>query len=157
MCFDRMARAKMGIVTAYLDQAKDTYANLRKASNDKFGITFKATLKQYVNVYVTTKAVADALVTVGEKALNQLASKIPVPGLGAAISKVISFAADKAREELHKASINETLDTLATKSGRPRRIVHVRYPGCSLHLKVHRSVHADWQVRSDAARKHFHF
>lgn len=116
--FDNMARANMGIVSGYLDEAKDTYTNLRKTSNDKFGITFKATLKQYVSVYLANKSdVATVLVTVAEKALNQLADKIPVPHLGSLVSGVISFAADKGREELHTRSIAEADKQLAGKTG----------------------------------------
>jgi hypothetical protein len=108
----------MGIVTGYLDQAKDTYANLRKASNDKFGITFKAKLTQDVKLYLATKSdVASVLVTVGEKAVNALASMIPIPHLGTVVSTVVSFAADKVQEELHKAGIKEADQQLATKPG----------------------------------------
>lgn len=116
--FDNMARANMGIVTGYLDEAKDTYNNLKKTSNDKFGITFKAALKQYVNVYLANKSdVATVLVTVAEKALNQLADKIPVPHLGSLVSGAISLAADKGREELHTRSIAEADKQLASKTG----------------------------------------
>lgn len=116
--FDNMARANMGIVTGYLDEAKDTYTNLRKTSVDKFGITFKATLKQYVSVYLANKNdVAIVLVTVAEKALTKLADKIPVPHLGSLVSSAISFAADKGREELHTRSIAEADQQLASKTG----------------------------------------
>jgi len=116
--FDNMARSQMGIVTGYLDQAKDTYTNLRKTSNDKFGIMFKPALKQYVGVFFANKNdVASMLVTVAETALNQLANKIPVPHLGAVVSKAISFAADKGRAELHTRSIAEADTQLAAKTG----------------------------------------
>ncbi|MGH9586735.1 MAG: hypothetical protein ACRD3F_07255, partial [Acidobacteriaceae bacterium] len=63
--FNNMARSNMGLVTGYLDQAQDTYASLRKKSNDKFGITFKPALKQFVGVYLANKNdVASALVSV---------------------------------------------------------------------------------------------
>lgn len=116
--FDNMARSNMGIVTGYLDQAKDTYTNLRKTSNDKFGITFKPALKQYVGVFLANKNdVASILVTVAEKALTQLANKIPIPHLGSVVSGVISFAADKGRAELHTRSVAEADGQLATKTG----------------------------------------
>ena len=115
---DIMARKGMGIVTAYLDQAKDTYANLRKNSNDAFGIKFKAELKLKVSEYVAFKSdVASVLVTVGEKAVSALASKIPIPLLGTVVSTVVSFAADKVQEELHKAGIKDADEQLATKPG----------------------------------------
>jgi hypothetical protein len=116
--FDNMARANMGIVTGYLDQAKDTYASLKKTSVDKFGVTFKATLKQYVSVYLANKNdVATVLVTIAEKALTQLANKIPIPHLGSVVSAAISFGADKARAELHTRSIAEADGQLAAKVG----------------------------------------
>lgn len=116
--FDNMARSQMGLVTGYLDQAKDTYANLKKTSNDKFGVTFRATLKQYVSVYTANKSdVASVLVTVAEKGLTELANKIPIPYLGSLISSAISLAADKGREALHDASIEEANKQLAAKSG----------------------------------------
>jgi len=116
--FDNMARSQMGIVTGYLDQAKDTYANLRKTSNDKFGILFKPALKQYVGVFFANKNdVASLMVTIAEKALTQLASKIPVPHLGTVVSKAISFAADKGRAELHTRSIAEADTQLGAKTG----------------------------------------
>lgn len=118
--FDNMARSNMGIVTGYLDQAKDTYANLRKSSNDKFGITFKPALKQYVGVFFANKNdVASLMVTVAEKALTQLASKIPVPHLGSVVSAAITFAADKGRAELHTRSVAEADGQLAAKTGGP--------------------------------------
>ena len=117
--FDNMARAKMGIVTGYLDQAKDTYANLRKASNDKFRATFTPTLKHYFSVYLANRNdVASVLVTVAETALKQLANKIPIPLLGTVVSAVVvPLAADKGREELHKRSVAEADQQLATKTG----------------------------------------
>lgn len=116
--FDNIARSNAGIVTGYLDQAQDTFANLKKKSNDKFGITFKATLKQYVGVYLANKNdVATVLVTIAEKALNQLCNKIPIPHLGSVLSTAISFAADKGRAELHTRSIAEADGQLASKTG----------------------------------------
>jgi hypothetical protein len=113
-----MGRAKMGIATGYLDQAKDTYVNLKKKSNDKFGVTFKGKLKLYMGVYLANKSdVASVLVTVAEKALNKLGSAIPIPGLATVVSGAVSLAADKGREELHTRSISEADQTLAQKTG----------------------------------------
>jgi hypothetical protein len=115
---DRMARSQMGIVTGYIDQAKDTYASMKKESADKFKVTFMAQLKLQIGLAFSNKAdVVSVLVTLGEKALNKLADKIPVPALGQVVSAVTSFAADKARDELHERSITETDKKLAAKSG----------------------------------------
>lgn len=106
--FDKMAQSNMGLVTGYLDQAKDTYASLRAKSKDKFGIAFKATLKQQVQVYTGNRNdMGSILVTIGEKALTTLAGHIPIPMLGAITSQAISMGADKARKELHVRSIGE--------------------------------------------------
>lgn len=111
---DRMARANMGVVTAYLDRAKDTYANLKKESADDFKKTFKADLKANLQFYLGNKNdVAAVFVTIGEKLLNKLADKFEIPLL----STLISFGADKAREELHERSIKEADRDLVNKSG----------------------------------------
>ncbi|MGO9894313.1 MAG: hypothetical protein ACLPX8_08895 [Bryobacteraceae bacterium] len=116
--FDKMAQSQMGLVTGYLDQANDTFENLRKKSNDKFGILFKPALKQYVGLYLANKSdVASDLVTIGEKALTTLASHIPIPHLGSVVSAAVSFAAGKGRDELHKRSVNEADQQLAAKTG----------------------------------------
>ena len=117
---DRMARSQMGVVTGYLDQAKDSFESLRKKSNDQFGITFLPALKQYVGLYLANKNdVASDLVAIGSAALSALASKIPVPVLGTVISAAVVFAADKGRAELHNRSVNEADQQLATKTGTP--------------------------------------
>lgn len=106
--FDVMARANMGTVTGYLDQASDTYASLKKKSKDKFTVTFTATLKKQVSFYLANRNdVASALVSVAETALTQLANKIPVPHLGSIVAQAISYAAGKGQEELHKRSVAE--------------------------------------------------
>ena len=116
--FDNMARSNMGLVTGYLDQAKDTFANLRKTSSDKFGITFKPALKMYVGLYFANKNdVASDMVTLAEKALTSLANKIPIPHLGSVVSAVLSFGANKARQELHTRSIAEADGQLTAKTG----------------------------------------
>ena len=57
------------------------------------------------------------MVTIAEKALSPLASKIPIPLLGSvAIRRSISFAADKVQEEC-KAGIKDADEQLATKPG----------------------------------------
>ena len=115
--FDQMARSNMGVVTGYLDQAKDTYASLRKKSNDKFGATFKPALKQLVSVYLANKNdVASALVSVAETALVQLAKQIPVPHLGTIVAQGISFAAGKGQQELHTRSVAEADSQLNAKT-----------------------------------------
>jgi hypothetical protein len=115
---DRMAQSQMGIVTKYLDQAKDTYNSLKKKSADSFRITFKAQLKMQVGLYFSNKSdVATALVTIGEKAIELLADKIPVPHLGSVVTAVSGFAADKAKKKLHERSITEADKQLEAKSG----------------------------------------
>lgn len=112
--FDKMARANMGVATAYLDRAKDTYVNLKKESTDDFKKTFKADLKANLQFYLGNKNdVAIVFVTLGEKLLNKIADKFQIPIL----SSVISFGADKAREELHDRSIREADKDLVDKSG----------------------------------------
>lgn len=114
--FDKMARSQMGIVTGYLDVAKDTYAGLKKESADKFWTTFRPALKQYVGVYLANKSdVVSDLVLVAEKALSSLASHIPHGG--GIVSAAISFAGGKGREELHLRSIKEADGQLAAKTG----------------------------------------
>ncbi|HEV2136440.1 MAG TPA: hypothetical protein VGR47_19610 [Terracidiphilus sp.] len=116
--FDNMAQSQMGIVTKYIDQAKDTYANLRKTSGDAFGVTLKADLKKYVTVYVANRSdIASLLVTAAETGLKALASHIPVPVLGTVVSQVVGFAATKGREELHERSILEADKQLSAKTG----------------------------------------
>jgi hypothetical protein len=116
--FDKMAQSQMGIVTKYMDQAKDTYANLKKSSGDAFGVTFKADLKRYVSVYVANRSdVGTLLVTAAETGLKALASHIPVPMLGTVVSQAIAFAANKGRDELHQRSISEADKQLAAKTG----------------------------------------
>lgn len=115
--FNNMARSNMGLVTGYLDQAQDTYASLRKKSNDKFGVTFKPALKQLVGVYLANKNdVASALVSVAEMALKGLAKQIPVPHLGAVVAAGIGFVAGKGQEELHTRSVAEADAQLNAKT-----------------------------------------
>jgi hypothetical protein len=115
---DKMAQSQMGIVTKYMDQAKDTYANLKKTSGDAFGMTFKADLKKYVSVYVANRNdVGTTLVNAAESGLKVLAGHIPVPLLGTVVSQVITFAAGKGREELHERSISEADKQLRAKTG----------------------------------------
>jgi hypothetical protein len=116
--FDNMARSQMGIVTGYLDMAKDTWTNFRKKSSDSFMITFKPELKAAVGRYFANKSdVMTDLVNIGEKVLSALASHIPVPYAGTAAKLVIGFAADKGRSELHERSVTEADKQLAAKSG----------------------------------------
>lgn len=116
--FDNMARSGMGLATAYLDQAKDTVANIRKKSNDKFGITFKPALKQQISLYLGNKNdVAAVLVQVAETALKALASHIPVPMLGTVVSQGLAFASKKAQAELQTRSVAEADKQLANKTG----------------------------------------
>jgi hypothetical protein len=111
---DRLARSQMGIVTGYVDVTKDTYAALKKKSADSFRVTFTSQLKLQVGLYLSNKAdVVSALVTIGEKALEKLGDRIPVPGL----ASVLNFAAGKAKEKLHERSITEADKLLEAKSG----------------------------------------
>lgn len=112
--FDNMARANMGVVTSYIDSAKDTYANLRKESADDFKKTFKADLKANFQFYLGNKSdVAIIFVTLGEKVLNKIIEKFEIPIL----DQLITFGADKARAELHERSIREADTDLKNKSG----------------------------------------
>ena len=116
--FNKIARANMGIVTGYLDQASDTYTSIRAKSKDKFLATFRSTLKQQVSVYLANKNdVAGVLTQVAEKALTTLAGHIPIPMLGTIVAKGISFASGKAQEELHNRSITEADGMLSAKTG----------------------------------------
>lgn len=116
--FDRVARANMGIVTGYLDQAKDTYANLRKKSKDAFSTTFKSQLKLQLGVLFANKNdIAGVMVGLAEKALSELASKIPIPVLSTIVSKAIAIGAAEAKAELHTRSIREADGALNKQSG----------------------------------------
>lgn len=116
--FDRMARANMGIVTGYLDQASDTYAGLRKKSRDAFTVTFKSQLKLQLGVMFANKNdVASVLVGLAEKALTELASKIPIPVLSTIVTKTIAVAATEAKAELHTRSIREADGALNKQAG----------------------------------------
>src|SRR5262245_4006139 len=97
--FDKMGQSQMGIATKYLDSAKDTWASLSKKSNDSFRVTFKADLETRLRTYLANKSdVMIVLVGIGEKLLDQVASKVPVPGLKSAISTVGNFAAGKLKD-----------------------------------------------------------
>jgi len=113
-----MGRSQMGLVSKYLDVAKDSYANLKRSSGDSFRVTFKAELKQQIGLFLANKNdVAQTLVTVGEKVVDKLASMIPVPHLGMALSGAVGFAAGKAKDELHDRSITEADKMLMAQSG----------------------------------------
>src|SRR4051812_40572623 len=112
-----MGRSQMGLVSKYLDVAKDSYANLKRTSGDSFRVTFKAELKQQISLFLANKNdVAQTLVGVGEKIVDKLASMIPVPHLGMAVSGAIGFAAGKLKDELHDRSITEADKTLVAQS-----------------------------------------
>ena len=114
---DRMARAQMGVVTGYIDTAKDTYSSLKKKSADSFRVTFMSQLKQQVALNLSIKAdVLSALVTIGEKAIEKLADKIPVPALGSVLTGITGLAAGKAKDELHERAITEADKLLEAKS-----------------------------------------
>ena len=116
--FDRMARANMGVVTGYLDQAQDTYAGLRKKSKDAFSTTFKAQLKLKLGVMFANKNdIASVLVGLAEKALTELASMIPVPVLKTVVAKSVTLAASEAKAELHARSIREADGALNKQAG----------------------------------------
>lgn len=111
---DIIAQKNMGVVTAYLDRAKDTYANLKRDSVDSFQTTFKADLKANVKFYLGNKNdVATVLVTIGEKVINKIADSFSVPLL----SSVISYGAEQARAELHERATKEADTTLEAKTG----------------------------------------
>jgi hypothetical protein len=115
--FDKMAQSQMGIATKYLDSAKDSWVSLTKKSSDSFRVTFKADLESRLRTYLANKSdVMIALVGIGEKLIDQVASKLPVPGLKSAIGTVSSFAAGKLKDELHKRSITEADKKLAEQS-----------------------------------------
>ena len=114
---NRVAHKNMGLVTGYIDTAKDTWANLRKKSSDSFKVTFKSDLKLQVGLYFANKFdVMSDLVTIGEKAVDKLASYIPVPHLGSVLTAATGFAAGKARDELHNRSITEADKLLIAQS-----------------------------------------
>ena len=113
----QMGRSQMGLVTGYLDAAQDTWANFRKKSSDSFRVTFKSDLKAAVAVYFANKFdVAADFVTLGEKLLDKLVSLIPFPKLASAVQGGVSFAADKAKDELYDRSVTEADKPLMNRS-----------------------------------------
>lgn len=112
-----MGRSQMGLVSKYVDVAKDSYANLKRSSGDSFRVTFKAELKQQIGLFLANKNdVAQTLVSVGEKIVDKLASMIPVPHLGMALSGAVGLAAGKLKDELHDQSITEADKMLMAQS-----------------------------------------
>lgn len=110
-------QSKMGVADKYLDQAKDQYANFKKKSNDAFGVTLKAKLKQELRVYTGNhNDMANVLVGFAEKALTGLAKSIPVPYLGTVVAKAISLAAGEAQKELHTRATAEADAQLNARS-----------------------------------------
>jgi hypothetical protein len=116
--FDNMARANMGKVTAYLDLANDTYANIKKKATDPFLLTFKRDVTTYVRFYFANRNdVAGDLTTIATAILTFAAAKIPVPHVGAVLSKAITYASGKVQAELHERSIKEADQQIATRAG----------------------------------------
>ena len=112
-----MGRSQMGLVSKYVDVAKDSYANLKKSSGDSFRVTFKSDLKQQISLFFANKYdVAQALVGVGEKIVDKVSGMIPIPQLGSALNSVADFAAGKAKEALHDRSVTEADKMLAAQS-----------------------------------------
>jgi hypothetical protein len=113
---DRMARANMGTVTAYLDVGRDTWAGLTAASRDKFTVKFEATVRSQSALLLAgaTDLAAEA-VTIAAKALTSLADKIPVPLVGTAVTQLIALGSGAAVEELRTRAMNEA-DTRVTGS-----------------------------------------
>jgi hypothetical protein len=112
-----MGRSQMGLVSKYVDVAKDSYANLKKSSGDSFRVTFKSDLKQQISLFFANKYdVAQALVGVGEKIVDKVTGLIPIPHLGSALNSVAGFAAGKAKEELHDRSVTEADRMLMAQS-----------------------------------------
>ena len=115
--FANAAQSRMGVGSKYIDMAKDSYASLKKSSGDSFRVTFRSDLKQQIGLFFANKYdVAQNLVTVGEKLIDKVASLIPVPHLGSALSGVASVAASKAKDELHDRSIVHADKMLADAS-----------------------------------------
>lgn len=111
---DRLSQAGSGVVTAKLDKAKDTYTNLRKKSNDEFGVAFKGELKLKLRALFANKMdIATTMVGLGEKALVALARNIPIPVLSTIVAKGVGFIAAEAKLELAKQAI-KTSDTVLT-------------------------------------------
>ena len=114
---DRMARSQMGIGSKYIDMGKDGWATLKKKSVDSFKVTFKARLKEKVAIYAPNKfELASALVTLGEKAVDQLLEMIPIKVLPSVLSAITSAGADKLGEVIHDAEIADIDSRLAAKS-----------------------------------------
>lgn len=119
--FDKMAQANMGLVTGYIDKGKDTYAGLKKKSADSWKTTFKAKLKLQAKLYVGNRNdIYTQLVTLGEKAIEKLAEKIPVPLVGTIITKLSGVGAEAARDELHQRSIAEADGQIVKATGGPK-------------------------------------
>ena len=88
--FSDMARSNMTIMGSFLDQAKDSFVNLKQKSSDSFTTTFKTDLKLSLSVYCANKgSLKTDLLNVGEAALIAAAKYIPIPGLGAVVGNVV--------------------------------------------------------------------
>jgi hypothetical protein len=115
--FATAAQSQMGVGSKYIDMAKDSYASLKKSSGDSFRVTFRSDLKQQISLFFANKYdVAQNLVTVGEKLIDKVASLIPVPHLGTAVSGLAGVAASKAKDALHDRSIVHADKMLADAS-----------------------------------------
>ena len=116
--FSNMARSNMSGLGSFLDQAADSYTNLRKKSSDAFTTTFKADIKLSISVYCANKSnLKTDFVNIGEKVLLKAAEAIPVPYLGTIFSKAIQIGAENTRNRLHDEGIVETDKQFSSKSG----------------------------------------
>jgi hypothetical protein len=115
---DRMARANMGTVTAYLDVGRDTWAGLTAASRDKFTVKFEATVRSQAALLAAgAPDLAAEAVTAAANALKSLASKIPVPLVGTAVTKLLELGSGAAVEELRLRAMNDADARVTSSSG----------------------------------------
>ena len=68
-------------------------------------------------MFANKNDIASVMVGLAEKALSELASKIPIPVLSTIVSKTISAAATEAKSELHTRSIREADGALNKQAG----------------------------------------
>ena len=116
--FDNMAHANMGIITGYLDTAADSYAALRKKSNDAFMVGFQAEVRGAASRYFSNMpdVLNDAL-PLAKSALESLAKMIPVPVVGGVLAKLVSFAGDAAAEELRARAVARSDEQVTAVTG----------------------------------------
>jgi hypothetical protein len=114
----RMAHANMGVVTAALDQGRDSWASLTAESRDKFTVKFEREVRSQAGLMLAgaNDLAADAI-PMAVSALQALADKIPVPLVGTAVGKLLELAGGAAVTELRTRAFNEADARVTASSG----------------------------------------